>query len=399
MTDNKYPELPDPAYYAGPMPYVLTGHAYAVDQMRAYVDADRAMRAAEPDCTLKEIKPWEKLEEWERDGTLIERVIGALDSQEREIMRLEKLVAAEPAAPQGEPVAWYEYSEASDAWFLAYSKNPNAKTRPLVFGDTAAVAGLLGVVRTAQLQAQRLIDGDDEGSDLAQTKRDLPETLRVIEHAIAAPAAVAGPIPLEGWREQFKEAVYNSLAAADDQDVPLEEYPERILSVLDSVVGPRHPTVVHWRNDAIQACIAIAYKYCRDPESFQYLKQDLQALITAQAPQPGEPAVSQMDALRSDLIAALREVFDPDELETPQMVRDVIEYADSWLQVYIQKRAESSSTQPQEAAPSQDAEDAARLDWLLLHVSGSEFRRIGVHYSGNARRADVDAARAQQEGK
>ena len=40
-------------------------------------------------------------------------------------------------------------------------------------------------------------------------------------------------------------------------------------------------------------------------------------------------------------------------------------------------------------------EDAARLDWLLLRVSGAEFRRIGVHYSGNARRADVDAARKQ----
>ena len=42
-------------------------------------------------------------------------------------------------------------------------------------------------------------------------------------------------------------------------------------------------------------------------------------------------------------------------------------------------------------------EDAARLDWLLLHISGAEFRRIGVHYSGNARRADVDAARKQGE--
>jgi len=48
-------------------------------------------------------------------------------------------------------------------------------------------------------------------------------------------------------------------------------------------------------------------------------------------------------------------------------------------------------------APSGDAEDSARLDWLLLHISGAEFRRIGVHYSGNARRADVDAAR--KEGK
>ena len=40
-------------------------------------------------------------------------------------------------------------------------------------------------------------------------------------------------------------------------------------------------------------------------------------------------------------------------------------------------------------------EDAARLDWLLLHISGAEFRRIGVHYSGNASRADVDAALKQ----
>lgn len=40
-------------------------------------------------------------------------------------------------------------------------------------------------------------------------------------------------------------------------------------------------------------------------------------------------------------------------------------------------------------------EDAARLDWLLLRISGAEFRRLGVHYSGNARRADVDVARKQ----
>lgn len=39
--------------------------------------------------------------------------------------------------------------------------------------------------------------------------------------------------------------------------------------------------------------------------------------------------------------------------------------------------------------------EALRLDWLLLHISGAEFRRIGVHYSGNARRADVDTARKQ----
>lgn len=92
-----------------------------------------------------------------------------------------------------------------------------------------------------------------------------------------------------GWREQFKEAVYDNLAAADNQDVPLEEYPERILKVLGAVVGPRHPTVIMWRNDAIRTCVSIAYKYCRDPESHKYLKQDLEALLTT-APQPATPA-------------------------------------------------------------------------------------------------------------
>lgn len=111
---------------------------------------------------------------------------------------------------------------------------------------------------------------------------------------LAAPAAVAGPSEApEGWRNKFAEAVYADLEAADNQDVPLEEYPARILKALDSIVGPRHPTVIHWRNDAIQACIAIAYKYCRDPESFQYLKQDLQALIFAA---PKVAPVAQGDA-------------------------------------------------------------------------------------------------------
>jgi len=113
---------------------------------------------------------------------------------------------------------------------------------------------------------------------------DADRESRAPADSVTAPAAgaVAGPSEApEGWRNQFAEAVYADLEAADNQDVPLEEYPARILKVLDSIVGPRHPTVIHWRNDAIQACIAIAYKYCRDPESFQYLKQDLQALIFA----------------------------------------------------------------------------------------------------------------------
>ncbi len=57
---------------------------------------------------------------------------------------------------------------------------------------TPRARDLLGIVRTAQAEARRLINGEDSGSDLAQTKLDLPETLRVLEHALSQPAAVAG---------------------------------------------------------------------------------------------------------------------------------------------------------------------------------------------------------------
>lgn len=40
-------------------------------------------------------------------------------------------------ATGGEPVAWYEYNADLDLWFIAYTHNPKAKTRPLVFGDTS----------------------------------------------------------------------------------------------------------------------------------------------------------------------------------------------------------------------------------------------------------------------
>ena len=113
--------------------------------------------------------------------------------------------------------------------------------------------------------------------------------------ALLATGVQAQPVP-DGWREQFATEVYTDLEAADNQDVPLEEYPARILKVLDSIVGPRHPAVVQWRNDAIKTCIAIAYKYCRDPDSHKYLKQDLEALLTAE-PAPQAQAVERGEVL------------------------------------------------------------------------------------------------------
>ena len=99
----------------------------------------------------------------------------------------------------------------------------------------------------------------------------------------AARSAPAAPVELpERWREQFSRAVYTDLAAADNQDVPLEEYPNRILKVLDSIVGPRHPAVMQWRNDAIRACIEIVKRYGGGASAYQ--ERDMAALYTVPAP-------------------------------------------------------------------------------------------------------------------
>lgn len=118
----------------------------------------------------------------------------------------------------------------------------------------------------------------------------------------AVQQGVQAAVP-DNWRDQFSEAVYEDLSAADNQDVPLEEYPARILNVLDAIVGPRHPAVIKWRNDAIRSCITIAYKYCNDPESYRYLKQDFEAMLTS------EPAPQQwLDAQTIKHISALSEL-------------------------------------------------------------------------------------------
>lgn len=81
--------------------------------------------------------------EYEGDEAPAEiEVLGSDRDMRRLEARLQYLHSLEQAARSlptsgGEPVAWYEYAPTVDAWFLAYSKNSNAKTRPLVFGDTA----------------------------------------------------------------------------------------------------------------------------------------------------------------------------------------------------------------------------------------------------------------------
>lgn len=47
--------------------------------------------------------------------------------------RVKQAVIAEFLRRNGEPVAWYEKAPNIDVWFLAYSCNPNAETKPLYF--------------------------------------------------------------------------------------------------------------------------------------------------------------------------------------------------------------------------------------------------------------------------
>lgn len=65
------------------------------------------------------------------------RAADAVAALERAISQAQGGKAGEAAA-----VAWFEYSEQRGEWFLAYTKNPRAKTRPLVYGDTHPAPGV-----------------------------------------------------------------------------------------------------------------------------------------------------------------------------------------------------------------------------------------------------------------
>ena len=82
------------------------------------------------------------------------------------------------------------------------------------------------------------------------------------------------------------------------------------------------------------------YLYTAD-QMRAYADADRAMRATKAAPKPAENTWAQLDAMRSELATDIREVFDANGPETPQIVRDVIEYADSWLQAYIQRKAES----------------------------------------------------------
>ena len=122
-------------------------------------------------------------------------------------------------------------------------------------------------------------------------------------------------------------------------------------------------------------------------------------------PQTSEDAAAELRRLHTEN-TALQQGYAAARLEIESLQAGIKtmaeEHADELMVAHLDGRVRAAqpagAQQPttQTAPASQgDALDAARLDWLLLRISGAEFRRIGVHYSGNASRADVDAARKQ----
>lgn len=96
MTEKQYPELPEPDSYIFQHEEtgLKVGSAYTETQLRAYADDTCELRTKEVAQATED-----KLKEWQADGTLFERVTGALEQQEREIMRLEKALATQPQKP------------------------------------------------------------------------------------------------------------------------------------------------------------------------------------------------------------------------------------------------------------------------------------------------------------
>lgn len=194
--------------------------------------------------------------------------------------------------------------------------------------------------------------------------------------AQAAPAAVAGP----------------------------SEILEKINSLISSINEAHRSQNSGWR----QGCFDAA------DNTYKQIKDMLYAAPTTQAaPQPavqqggdGGTDIGQLG--RRTVLDAIRSAYDigysdarnartyPGDSAPGYKGRDVEKDHGGALIAKLNALA----ARPHPAAPvaQVDAEDAARLDWLLLSISGAEFRRIGVCYSGNASRADVDAARAAKEG-
>lgn len=100
------------------------------------------------------------------------------------------------------------------------------------------------------------------------------------------------------------------------------------------------PTSAHMTAPAPSCCAECGK---RDGDGWALYCVDCMTTIApalAPAPQPARALAAVREPLSDaikDMLFDTRETFDADGSETPQVVRDVIEYVASWLQVYTDK--------------------------------------------------------------
>ena len=125
-----------------------------------------------------------------------------------------------------------------------------------------------------------------------------------------------------------------------------------------------------------------------DTTDYQAMADQMALSMNASQPSAQAQPVSRVDglhAIRGDLTADLREVFDASGPETQQTVRDVIEYVDSWLSVFAQRQNLTASA-PAQAQPSGNAgELEADMFWDVSDPEryGGENLHDAVSYAGD----------------
>lgn len=103
--------------------------------------------------------------------------------------------------------------------------------------QTTRSALLAHIQRGAVPEEWQVVPSADQlwnNDEVMALNAELGLTMDQLSRLASAITRIAHPAD---WRERFSQAVYDDLAAADNQDVPLEEYPARILKVLDAVIG------------------------------------------------------------------------------------------------------------------------------------------------------------------
>ncbi|MBO9333212.1 hypothetical protein GHR37_29240 [Achromobacter xylosoxidans] len=107
-----------------------------------------------------------------------------------------------------------------------------SKLRAPIADERAAFAAI-AKRRAAEVAAMNIADGHGRFLN-AQGHQ---QAISALDFCVAQFSALPGSLAGGNWRDEFSRRVYEDLAAADNQDVPLEEYPARILGVLDALAS------------------------------------------------------------------------------------------------------------------------------------------------------------------